>query len=399
MNIELTKKQKEFHDTIIEWIREFKKLSYKDKKYIVCAGYAGTGKTTILRFVLDSLNKMGLRVACATFTGKASQVLRSKIIGHKTEYCGTIHGMIYRPNIDKDGKLISFVRRSKLDCDIIIIDESSMINSEIFKDLIKYRKPVIFIGDHKQLPPIGKERFDIFTKTEIKLTEIHRQAENSPIIKMSKIVREGKHLKTGLYGPNCARFDWGDERAQKALFSYKLAKDNIVLCGTNKTRVALNLLIRETLGFKREIPEIGEKIVCLQNNHDIQNAMNGSLGYIKGIKLFKDYAYKIKLNFNYFNDTYHFVFKDGFNQIYQKDYFEFIQKFKTKIDIDKGCYSKLDLFDFGYALSVHKSQGSEFDKVILINERTHYQSDEEYCRWLYTGITRAKNKLLIIDNF
>lgn len=396
--IELTKQQKKFHNIIIDWIHEFNNLKYRDNHYIVLGGVAGSGKTTILSTVLDTLNQKKLNIACATYTGKASQVLANKIQNQNIHSCSTIHRLIYRPKTDKEGKLLGFVLRSRLECDIIIIDECSMISLEIFNDLLKYKIPLIFIGDHKQLPPVGGKKFDIFEKTEIKLTEIHRQAENSPIIKMSKIVREGGDLKTGLFGLNCARMDWADERAQKALFTYKLNKDNIILCGTNKTRVALNLLIRETLGFTKKTPQKNEKIVCLQNNHVLQ-IMNGCLGYINSIKKVKNYAYKMAMKFDFCLNTNHFVYNDGFNQIKQDKYFEFILLNKNKIKEEKGNFDRMDLFDFGYALSVHKSQGSEFERVIVIAERTFYQSDEEYARWLYTAITRASKRLLIIDNF
>lgn len=399
MDIKLTRHQQNFHDIIIDWVKESDKLRFKDRHYIVCAGYAGTGKTTIMGQVLSSLNKMGLRIACGTYTGKAAQVLRSKIMEYRKEYCGTIHGMIYRPKTDKDGKLLGFVRRSKLACDVIIIDECSMLNKEIYNDLIKYRIPIIFIGDDAQLPPVGGETFNIFENTEVKLTEIHRQAELSPIIKMSMRVRNGEEIKMGVFGSCCARMNWEDDRAQKALYKYDLVKDNMVLCGMNKTRVILNQLIRDTLGFKREIPEIKERLVCLQNNHSL-NVMNGCLGIVKSIKLFKKYAYTIKLKFDFCKfETDHFVYKDGFNQINQSEYFDFLQTSKAKIENDKNHYAKLDLMDYGYALSVHKAQGSEFENVIMINERSYYQSDSDYQHWLYTGITRASKRLLIIDDF
>lgn len=403
MEIELTKSQQKFHDVIIDWVNERHKLRYNDSHYIVCSGYAGTGKTTILGKVVESLNKFSLKIGCVSYTGKSAQVLKSKLLGHRTEHCGTIHSLIYRPKVDKEGRLESFVRRNVLSCDILIVDECSMINQELFKDLTKYKIPIIFIGDDAQLPPVGGKAFDIFKDTTIKLTEIHRQAENSPIIKMSMVVRNGDELKSGLHGKNCARFSWNDQKAQKALFTYDLIKDNIVLCGMNKTRVLLNSLIREKLGFKREDPMINEKVIFLQNNHDI-GVMNGNLGILNSIKLHKDYAYIMNVSFDYFNcDTIHFVYKDGFNQISQNDYFEFLHKSKVRIEIDKNKFTpgfkKLDLIDFGYAISVHKSQGSTFEDVILINERNYYQTDEEYCKWLYTGITRAAKRLLIIDDF
>lgn len=400
MKIVLTSQQQKFHDNIIDWIHERNNLKFNEK-YIVGSGFAGTGKTTILGEILDSLDGLGLTVSCASYTGKASQVLKSKITGHKKEYCGTIHGLIYRPKVDKDGKLLGFVRRTSLTSDVIIIDECSMINKNIFKDLIKYRKPIIFIGDDAQLPPVGGEEFDIFKNTIVKLTEIHRQAEHSPIIKMSMIVRNEGKLKMGIYGKNCARFSWKENKTQQALYNYDLVQDNIVLCGTNRTRIILNQLIRDNLGFKKNDPMKKEKIVCLVNNHKL-GIMNGNVGEIESIKFFKDYAYIISLKSDCsFCNTDHFVYKPGFNEVAQKKYFDFLResKYKIKKDLQKEFFDKLDLFDFGYAISVHKSQGSTFENVILINERNYYQTDNDYCRWLYTGITRASKKLLIVDDF
>ena len=347
--MELSKDQQIWFDTIYDW--------YKSCKYnstsIVMSGFAGTGKTTILGKLVDSFHKDGFSVACATFTGKASIVLSQKINNYYNNYIGTIHGLIYKPVTDKDGMLSGFKRAKSIDFDVIIVDECSMINKEIQKDLLSFGVPVVFIGDSFQLPPISKDNFNIFEKTSYELKTIHRQAENSPIIKLSMRIRNGEYIDYGIYGRGCAKMNWRDEKAQKALFNHNPNSNDIILCGMNKTRIAINNLMREKQNFNKPEPKKDDKIVCLQNNHSL-GIMNGQLGFINDVKLFKDYAYIINMNFGNY-DQKHFVYKDGFGKINQSEYFGVCTKQSTKGDLKKERFEKLDLFDFGYALSVHKS--------------------------------------------
>jgi exodeoxyribonuclease-5 len=391
--MELTKDQQKWFDTIYDWYHSCKYASSS----IVMAGFAGTGKTTITGHLVDSFHKDGISVACATFTGKASIVLSQKINNYFNNYIGTIHGLIYKPVIDKHGMLDGFTRAKTIDFDVIIVDECSMINREIKKDLLSFGVPVIFIGDSFQLPPISNDNFNIFEKTQYELKTIHRQAENSPIIKLSMRIRNGEWIDCGIFGRGCAKMSWHNENTQKALFNHNPNSNDIILCGMNKTRIAINNMIRKKQNFDRPEPKQNDKIVCLQNNHSL-GIMNGQLGFVNEIKLFEDYAYIINMNFGKF-DQNHFVYKDGFGKIKQTEYYGMCTKQKTKNDLKKQKFEKLDLFDFGYALSVHKSQGSSWDRVILIEERNPYQSDEEFAKWLYTGVTRAENKILIVEDF
>lgn len=392
--IVLDKQQKIMHDTIIDWYTSNNRLPY-----IVCSGYAGTGKTTILGEVLKSFGQIGVRVSCATFTGKASHVLIKKIIGKPFNYCGTIHGLIYKPNIDIDGTLIGFTKNDHIDTDLIIIDECSMIDKDMFKDLLDFHIPVLFIGDNAQLPPVSNKRFDIFENTACQLTQIHRQAEESMIIQLSMMVRNGETIHQG-YGGDCARYEWMDDKeARKAIYDHDYKNDEIILCGLNTTRLRLNRLVRKNHGIKDNFPIKGEKLVCLQNNQAL-GVMNGQLGFINKIEPYpyNGFSYRMLMSFDE-RQTDHVVYYKGFNVINQEPYWKAVRTPGLKKDLELTNHSKLDNFDYGYALSVHKSQGSQWDSVILINERNSYQSNSDYRKWLYTGITRAERKLIIIDGF
>jgi len=392
--IVLDKQQKIMHDTMIDWY-----TSKNRDPYIVCSGYAGTGKTTILGEVLKSFNDINVRVSCATFTGKASHVLINKIVGCPFDYCGTIHGLIYKPKINsKTGELEGFIKNgyNEIDTDLIIIDECSMVDEEIFKDLLYFNVPIIFIGDNAQLPPVSNKRFDIFDDITYQLTKIHRQAEESMIIQLSMMVRNGETIEQG-HGDDCARIDWYEDKdARSYIYDHNPYDDEIILCGMNKTRLRLNKIIRKCQNRTNPSPYKGDKVVCLQNNHNL-GVMNGQLGFIDNIYPFTDYAYEMDMTFT--NKTRHCVYSHGFNKINQDSYWKIARSFGCKSDLEQYKYKKLDNFDYGYALSVHKSQGSQWDSVILINERNSYQSDSDYRKWLYTGITRAERKLIIIDNF
>jgi len=272
-----------------------------------------------------------------------------------------------------------------------------MIDEDMFKDLLSFNNPIIFIGDNAQLPPVSNKRFDIFDNVSAQLTKIHRQAEESMIIQLSMMVRNNETIEQG-HGDDCARLDWYDDKdARNYIYGHDPYNDEIILCGMNKTRQRLNKIIRKKQGKVKPSPYIGDKVVCLQNNHSL-GVMNGQLGIIDNLYPFSDYAYEMDMEFNG-NKTRHCVYSHGFGKINQEQYWKTARSRRCLSDLEEHKYKKLDNFDYGYALSVHKSQGSQWDSVILINERNGYQSDADYRKWLYTGITRAERKLIIIDDF
>jgi len=395
--IKLSKEQQDIHDQVIDWFS-----GPAPSNYLSVGGFAGTGKTTLIGFITETLkNKIGeLPIAYVTYTGKASLVLKSKIKLAFDDYVGTIHSLIYRPIVDNTGKLIRWDLRNDVPVSLIVLDEASMVSKDIWNDLKSYGIPILAIGDHGQLPPIGENNFSLMKKPHLLLTEIHRQALENPIIKLSMLVRKTGQIPTKIFGKQVAKFDYSDSRAQSILNNWKYKEDSQILCGLNKTRVKINDHIRGLNGFERNDPYEKEKLICLKNNKDL-NIMNGQIGYLNSAKIETNYLLTLNIamggeSTNTTCLTHRKCFgsvKYGVasKEIYNKKILNGFSYFDKKPNIN--------LFDFGYAISVHRSQGSEWHTIVLIEERNFYQTDDDYKRWLYTAITRARNRLIIIDNY
>lgn len=360
MSITLNPDQQHGHDMIIDFINSKMAL-------FTLGGYAGTGKTTTIGKILETIKDKNIRIAFCAFTGKASQVLSSKINLRAQDYCGTIHGLIYHL-IEKRKNVMIWERAQNIDYDLIIVDEASMVDSVVFKDLSSYGVPILAVGDHFQLPPV-KGKFNLMEFPEFKLETIVRQAQDNPIIKLATMARETGHIPYGKYGPGVAKV-----RGMQIL---KEEESDIVLCATNRTRVNINSYIRSRRGFDQKLPMKGESVICLRNNREA-GIYNGMIGTIEGIK---------------HNDVYHEA---------QIDFGAACQYYSGQIMAAQFGNEKLidnymlDSFDWAFCITVHKSQGSEFRKVILIDERMHMMDDDQYRRWIYTGITRAREELIII---
>lgn len=169
--IKLTKEQQNAHDSIIDWFKS------DMSPYISVGGLAGTGKTTLIGFITKTLQNEDLvrTIAYVAYTGKASTVLKSKIKDRGwNDYVGTIHSLIYIPIKDKDtGEIKYWGKRDEIDADLIVLDEASMVDKDIWKDLLSYDIPILVVGDHGQLPPIGENNFSLMKNPDIKLETIH----------------------------------------------------------------------------------------------------------------------------------------------------------------------------------------------------------------------------------
>ena len=392
----------------------------KPKKQITVVGYAGTGKTTILATYRARLRKqMTIPVAFATFTGKASLVLKNKLEQHTSGYLtgldsiSTIHKLIYRPEYKKDKHgnkiLVNWVRIEKgdLDVELIIIDEASMISKKLWDDLTYFDVPIVAVGDHGQLPPVG-DQFSILKNPDLVLTKIHRQAENNPIIKMSMYVRNSGYIPHGIHdnnyekenGPRLFKMSWNnDPQCQSTFFNIDFSKDDVIcLCGLNHTRVGINKLIRDRLmNHNRQEPYPGEKVICLKNNYD-DNIFNGQTAVVEWFKRHSKDIYSLTLDFGDGELFDCLSNKCCFNQEKYDGAFELVNSKNVSAFIKGTIFNSVNLFDFGYCISVHKSQGSEWDKVVVFEERSQYWNDDFYKRWLYTAITRAREKLFVISN-
>ncbi|KPK46454.1 MAG: hypothetical protein AMK74_00155 [Nitrospira bacterium SM23_35] len=377
------------------------------RNYITVGGYAGTGKTHLaaaLRITLGDLNRT-MRVGFCAFTGKASSVLRERLESmaglYTGDYVGTIHGMIYRPVIQEDEnrrqRIVGWKRRSRLPYDLIILDEASMVSSDLWRDLTSYGIPIIAVGDHGQLPPIG-DRFSIVHRPDLVLNEIHRQALDSPIIRLSVEVRTMGEIPFETFGNDVYKVRQSgsdlDDLSEGLDFSQPTI---IILCGMNWTRVRLNTHIRSKLGYYGGIPCEGERIICLKNNH-YTKLMNGQLGTLGSIRLrVTPEIYEAVITMDNLPEPYQtLVHSCCFGKREYGGHYDEVSPKKVEQILDDTGYPAVDLFDFGYAISVHRSQGSEWDSVLLFEERSRHWDDEFYKRWLYTAVTRAKERLFVI---
>ena len=346
-------------------------------------GYAGTGKTTLARHFAEQVD--GDVVFCA-FTGKAAQVLRSKGASNAK----TIHSLIYRPRGEEEvsdeetgttsiAPMFSLNRQSPVaKAALIIVDECSMVDEALGRDLMSFGTPILVLGDPGQLPPVSGGGFFTNEEPDFLLTDIHRQARDNPIIQLAMQVREGKEIMYGDYGEG-ARVISKNEVTQALV----LEADQ-VLVGTNRTRRRYNSRLRELKGFSTDYPQSGDKLVCLRND-PAKGLLNGSLWQVMtssketvkpGINLMirpedddmNRGAAKIKL------------LKAAFEE--------------SEGEIPWSMRKRYDEFDYGYALTVHKAQGSQWNDVVLFDESFAFRDSRE--RWLYTGITRAAERLTIV---
>jgi len=403
MAIELTADQIEAEKLIEDWF--FKST----KQFFVLTGYAGTGKTTLLKHCAVEI--LGLTpetsAAFVTPTGKAATVLIRAGIP-----ATTLHRLIYQSiaveeEIEVNGKKITveklnFKRRESIDKSIklIVLDEASMVSDETVYDLAEFGVKILLCGDNAQLPPV--EGFNGFLKSpDFTLRKIVRQQLDNPIIALSEAAREGKYIPFGNYGNTVSiiskRFFTGERR------KHTLLKADQLICGINKTRFQINDEVRGMLGFG-PLPEDGDKLICTQNNWETYideemkfNMVNGLIGtvfkpfYLKGQNI--GFAiFKPDFTDDFCPEAVPFdtgIFTDGAYRYKRGDYFE---KFDEKGET-VGAFT-LNRFEFGYCISCHKAQGSEFDNAVVFDESYAFKEDKN--RWLYTAITRAKKKLIIV---
>lgn len=415
-DIVLSPDQYNCYCSILDWINSVKsrKVVTKFDNILTVGGYAGTGKTTLIGKVRRDIGQK-LKVAFCAYTGKAASVLSQKLEDQKAtfpgDYCGTIHSLIYIPVTDSDtSEIIRWDKVSTLDYDLIICDEASMVGETILKDLVSFRIPILAVGDHGQLPPI-ESSINLMEDPDIRLEQIHRTAEDSPIIKLSLMARHDGYIPFQKFSDTVSKVKPNDKAVTDFIVNSGDFNSSAVLCGFNKTRINLNSKIRAFRNLEGRHPHIGERVICLRNNVNanpspIYNGVCGTVYYFKTytkwcyaeIDIDGSDRYKGKVSSNSFNNAtpnlHEFVWVDK-NENRDVDLDDYARTGKIKHPMRKRF---LDVFDFGYCLTVHKSQGSEWDRVMVIEEPCRYWDGLMWNRWLYTAVTRAKETLLIVAN-
>ena len=388
----LTKKQEQGLELCIE-------KYIKGEKCCIISGYAGAGKSTLVKVIIQNLPNIDPEkdVTYACFTGKAAQVLLKK--GNKN--VTTLHKLLYESIPKPDG---TFFRKPKLNIDykIVVVDEVSMAPKTLMELLFRHNIFIIALGDPFQLPPVDKDQDNgLLVKPDIFLDEIMRQSLDSEIIQLSMKIRNYEPIEY---------FKGSDVivMPKKDLNTGVLRWADQILVGTNAIRVAINNQMRNLLG-RGERPESGDKVICLRNYWDNYATnddplVNGTIGYIDNI-------------YETFNKTPSWAGGDIIKVLYANFIsdsdadFGSLQMDEKQILTGERCLDYKTIyrlmsnrrtqhlvpmeFTYGYAITGHKSQGSEWDKVLVLEERFPFER-EEHARWLYTCVTRASERLVLV---
>lgn len=393
-------------------------------------GYAGSGKTTITQHAIDALglNPMnrqggGGGVLFAAFTGKAALVMT-----RKGTTASTIHSLIYRVSeatpeeiarvekelFDLQRSLTRMppaerafaetqMRRLQLrladihkpqfllnekslvrDADLIVLDEVSMVGPEMAADLLAFGKPILVLGDPGQLPPIKGAGAFTNVEPDVMLTEIHRQAGESAILRLATMARQGEPIPYGAHDDHV----WKMRRNEVA--PKQLLRGGQVICGRNATRIHLNGAMKQAAGFDSIHPQgCGEKIICLKNRHD--------LGLVNGMFVsLADVRHEGPLEFSATITTEDGVAIAGRPRFYKGHYDDHVTPDPDRLRRDWKPMRGLIETVWGYAITAHKAQGSSWANVVVYDDGLG-RTAEDRNRWLYTAITRAEQGLVLLD--
>jgi len=358
--IELTDEQQSAVDNCVEAIKS-------NRIVFTLGGYAGTGKTTAIRAIVGSF--AAGHVSVCALAGKAVSVLRSKGIE-----ASTIHSLIY--HYDQESE--QFIKVPYLPCKAIVVDEASMVSEELYADLVSYCKPIVFVGDPAQLEPIGRD-FNLMANPDIQLETIHRQAAENPIIELATAIRNGRDMPRG--------FQHNDDgegveiKGKWAIGEADLEWADKIIVGYNGMRHAINRRVRP-LHLSSHIDDdeailYGEKIICLQNNY--------SLGVFNGLLMTVD---KLRDHIEDEDTSIVDVTTDDGREIKRLPIVA--SQFGKNLDRESRWRKDAAVCDYGYAITCHKAQGSQWDKVVVVEQ---IASSWDANRWRYTAATRAAKQL------
>lgn len=356
--------------------------------YVTIAGFAGTGKTYLVAKAMEALNLREGEYKMAAFTGKAALVLRQR--GFEAV---TLHKLLYKSiPIDKEGtSFVHVPKKFREDFDgtkVLVIDEISMVPNNILKEAAKHKIFIIALGDPFQLPPIGEDN-GLLQAPHVFLDEIVRQEEDSSIIRISQAIRNYDGRPIEFENDDTVQIVSRDE-----VVDGMLHWADQILCFKNNTRRQINDFMREQLKRSSFLPENGDKIIFTKNNWDRLNGegyalVNGMIGYVSDVEIGEPMG--ILGQIAYANVTTDFSDSMFLEVPMDSNIFQGTQPMPQE---GKGK-NRVEHADYGYAITIHKSQGSEFDKVLLYEEQLRRNID---LQGLYTGETRAKEKLVIVKS-
>lgn len=349
-------------------------------KLFVLGGHAGTGKSTILKGIADLVPGA---IPCA-YTGQAVDVMRRKGVFDAR----TIHSSLYTYNETK--RVFELKEKEIVQGDYFLVDEASMLSAEMYRDMKTLGMPIIAVGDHGQLPPISKSEINLMERPNIVLDQIHRQGPGSDIIDLATWIRETPSLDE----------EWPEYDGTEVTYLERgdsfTGMPDVFIVGYNRTRTGLNYQARQILGLGNiaEPFAFNERIVCLRNDPAL-GVFNGKSGLVYQV----NYAEGVKkINSEWEREACVFsaqVLWDGETE-------------PQAVNLSTACLGaekppafgefkdhrgKAILCDYGYARTCHKSQGSEYGRVVVFNEAAPRLWDQR--RWLYTAVTRASKHVTV----
>lgn len=385
---QLTEEQEKLVKEAVNWYRN------SSEQVFQYSGKAGTGKSVVMRAIIDRLGLREDEVAPMSYIGAAAIVMRTKGMFNAK----TIHSWLYEPVIDYDytnidpyfnrprRKLI-FVPKPLVGKKLICIDEAGSVPMKLKLEIESRGVKVIACGDLNQLPPVADNPAYLYSGKVRYLNQIMRQAQNSAIVYLADRILQGRQPEPGFYGNVLVI-------TRKELNNSFLTNADVIICGKNATREKLNRKMRTLVGIPadKDTPGIGEKIICRKNNWQLAaegiNLANGLTGTV----------YNAPEVYKYDGDTYEIDFKPNmFDAVFHDlkcSYPYFNCSYQDKELFKNGTFkSKGELFELGYAITTHISQGSQFVNGLYISEYMH----EDINRNLdYTGITRFSNSCVYV---
>ena len=437
MSIVITNQQNQAIKAVSAWFKSFSP-EFGTGTHFSLEGFAGSGKSTILPYIIDACGLNQSQVAFCAPTGKAAKVMTSKLGG---EVASTVHSLIYTPRAMKTDQLLQQVQqlastlegairdgnltdremetlilqldvakkelnrsfdqpddlRFTLNMDsrvvrsrLIVCDESSMINEEMAADIKMFGVPVLALGDSAQIQPIEGSRGLLRDAPDFFLSEIHRQALENPIIAVATMAREGKRIKLGTYGDTVRVIEYKDDDVTTNTDS-----NAMILVGTNRKRWKLIKRIRKAFDCLAPYPMEGEPLIVCKNFR-----RNDALLYTNGefVTCLEDHSHMTEGQ-AYFTIRFEDEHGNAQRELAYQGLFEshkFKHPNKTTAPKEAAYKSRMKHLnvDWGLAITVHKSQGSQWDEVVVHDESAVFRDQAN--NHLYTAITRAVEKLTIV---
>ncbi len=333
-------------------IKLLKQRILNKEKVSVLQGVAGAGKSTSLKFLLQSLPYKKEEIVFLSFTGAAVQVLKRQRLSAQT-----LHSFLFTPmragrrriNRLKPARIYSHIK-------LIVVDEFSMLTQPFLENLLTYNIPILLVGDSFQIPAIGTPNAYL-NKADVFLDEPMRQALDNPVLWAANKIRRQEEVADGFY--DNILFVGKQDHMHENWFS----KDFQFICKQNPTRHWLNQIINQS-----QEPKVEDRIIFQQNDWS-KNITNGTLATITKISRFRD---------KYFVD---FTTEFGLEK---RRYETFFQK--------ESAWSQS--FDWAYAITAHKAQGITFDCPGVVYDETKTNSIYSQ-KFTYTALTRFTGKYLV----